>query len=450
MWVASGSYYPTTALPFARQQDNSYYYAFIMTEYIRMYGGFNGTETLRSQRNWNLNPTILTCNLGDIQCSIIMDAADNVIVDGFIFTDALYNETFETSSEILTPSNSSNSTRRLQSTHSTISIELSSTSGGRGGGVFSNGTNIIVLNSIFYGNLASKGGAIYCIGYTGVNGTYKSPTIINAAFINNYAARGGAIMGDVYCNFECESCLFEDNYASGKGGAIYLDYFCEISVNDSAFIGNVAYESGGCICNDGFSYVLMNNDTLINNEAKWEGGCLYGGSHLSYTGTIFYIEDTNFDNNTALYGFDDIWLWLNDGIVIIEDETESNVTQPATTTIEGFNTTYETTLQETTFNTTLQGTTFNTTLQGTTFNTTLQETTFNTTYASTSAETTSVETTSNTINITIVPITTSQETTTTYEPSISTTMQEPSSEATTIFKKPSILYFFVFSIIFFV
>jgi len=313
-----------------------------MSENIRMYGGFKGNETLRSQRNWYMNPTILSCD-SVISCTIIMDAADNVIVDGFIFTGALYNQTEELTGE---PTTTSTINRRLlQNTHSTLSIELTDITGGRGGGIFSNGTNITVVNSLFYGNLAVKGGGLYCIGYAGNDETYKSPTITNVAFVNNVAERGGAIMGDVYCEFECNSCIFEDNVSSEKGGAIYLDYFCDVSINNSVFINNVAYESGGCIANDGFSYVLANNDTFIDNEAKWEGGCLYGGSHLSYSGTIFYIENSLFENNSAYYGFDDIWLWQDDGIIIKGTSgTPQNTTQlPSPTTSTSVETTSMTT-----------------------------------------------------------------------------------------------------------
>ena len=65
----------------------------------------------------------------------------------------------------------------------TESEVIQSTSGGRGGGVFSNGTDIVVVNSIFYDLQATKGGGMYCIGYS--TPSYKSPTFINVAFAGN-------------------------------------------------------------------------------------------------------------------------------------------------------------------------------------------------------------------------------------------------------------------------
>jgi len=242
----------------------------------------------------------------------------------------------------------------LQSTHSTLSAELSDTGGGRGGGIFSNGTNITVVNSIFYKNLAVKGGGLYCIGYAGTDKDYKSPTMANDIFINNVAVRGGAIMGDVYCEFECDSCIFESNIASEKGGAIYLDYFCDISLNDTMFLSNVADESGGCIANDGFSIVLLSDNIMADNVAKWEGGCLYGGSHISDSGTIFYLQNPTFENNSAPYGFDDIWLWSYNGIEFLGDDSNQTI---ETTQTPGSTTAETTTPGSTTPETTTPGST---------------------------------------------------------------------------------------------
>ena len=35
-----------------------------MTEGLQIYGGFNGTESFRAQRNWTNNPTLLTAIAG--------------------------------------------------------------------------------------------------------------------------------------------------------------------------------------------------------------------------------------------------------------------------------------------------------------------------------------------------------------------------------------------------
>lgn len=57
LWVARGTYYPTDT-------DNPNL-VFWMPCGVSMYGGFQGNETARIERNWNVNPTILSGEIGD-------------------------------------------------------------------------------------------------------------------------------------------------------------------------------------------------------------------------------------------------------------------------------------------------------------------------------------------------------------------------------------------------
>ncbi|MBL7944381.1 MAG: hypothetical protein JNM00_16595, partial [Flavobacteriales bacterium] len=91
IWVAEGYYYPTGG----SNRDIS----FIIPDGVALYGGFDGTETQRSQRNWDFNVTRLSGNIGNLasqtdntkQLVVIQNAAANgVIVDGFTIQDA-YN-----------------------------------------------------------------------------------------------------------------------------------------------------------------------------------------------------------------------------------------------------------------------------------------------------------------------------------------------------------------------
>ena len=77
------------------------------------------------------------------------------------------------------------------------------------------GTNIVVVNSIFTDIVATKGGGMYCIGYSGVNET-ASPTMLNAVFAGITAERGGAMAGDVYCDFICNHCWMLYNRVTEK------------------------------------------------------------------------------------------------------------------------------------------------------------------------------------------------------------------------------------------
>ena len=57
IWVAAGTYYTTT------DYDRDKYYE--LNNPVKIYGGFNGTETSIEERNWVVNKTILSGNIGD-------------------------------------------------------------------------------------------------------------------------------------------------------------------------------------------------------------------------------------------------------------------------------------------------------------------------------------------------------------------------------------------------
>ena len=342
IWVRSGQYYPTSVPQWKLNvgKTSNLHKSFIMYENIRIYGGFNGTEIMRSQRNFYTNPTYLTCEVpskiaasGYVYCYEILDAADNSLIDGFIF--------IKSQNEIL-GANANRRSRRLADTDSlSVSKILSSTAANGGSGIYSNSTTITVVNSIFYKLFSSgKGGAIYCIGLQGDDDTIKVPLIINVAFLGNRAAaRGGAISGDVECNFICKYCIFDSNSCSKKGGAIYLDFNSDATFINSKFLNNYALESGGCLGEDGESNTTFIGDiSFINNSAKWEGGCLYSGSGVGpglVQGFIFDKKNISFIDNYLFNGDNsgqnNIYLWPYN-IIDYTEITSSPTPQPTIST----------------------------------------------------------------------------------------------------------------------
>ena len=57
IWVGAGTYKPTSGADRA--------VSFVLKDGVAIYGGFSGAETLREQRNWTTNPTILSGEIGD-------------------------------------------------------------------------------------------------------------------------------------------------------------------------------------------------------------------------------------------------------------------------------------------------------------------------------------------------------------------------------------------------
>lgn len=60
IWVAEGTYKPTAQ----HGGSGERYRSFQMKNGVAIYGGFDGTETQRDQRNWQANPTILSGDIG--------------------------------------------------------------------------------------------------------------------------------------------------------------------------------------------------------------------------------------------------------------------------------------------------------------------------------------------------------------------------------------------------
>ncbi len=89
IWVAKGTYYAA--------EDNNRNTGFELTTGVHIYGGFAGDETAVEQRDWRLNQTILSGNIGDVNSesdntySIIKysNVTNSLaILDGLVISDA--------------------------------------------------------------------------------------------------------------------------------------------------------------------------------------------------------------------------------------------------------------------------------------------------------------------------------------------------------------------------
>jgi parallel beta-helix repeat protein len=129
VWVAAGTYGPVT-----------------LAEHLGVYGGFSGSETRRGQRNWTLNPTIISGG------TKVVTAADGSALDGFVIQNGVYG---------VYAINDSTVTNNLIRGNSYAGVYSSALSG-----VISN--NTIVSN-----------------GYHGVYRAYGSGSIINNTIVGN-------------------------------------------------------------------------------------------------------------------------------------------------------------------------------------------------------------------------------------------------------------------------
>jgi len=232
VWVASGIYRPTGT------GDRSA--SFVMQPGVGIYGGFAGDERVVEQRDWNVNKTILSGDIG-----IRGVATDNVyhvvrgsirgVLDGFIV------------------------------------------SGGYADGVIKDG----------------YGGGMFNWGHQ------ASAIVRNTTFTGNYARDGGGIFnfGDVLAYFK--SVVVHDNKAL-MGGGVSMRFGASIRIDDSRISGNFAeYRGGGAVVNYG-SNAEFNHVTISGNTSNGNGGGVWVDDQASqYGGTRPIFRQTTFEGNAA-------------------------------------------------------------------------------------------------------------------------------------------------------
>ena len=237
IWVAEGVYYPT--------EDNDAIYgdnatalsqseSFLPIDSVAIYGGFAGTETLLSERDWHTNITILS---GDI-------SQDDPNTDGNFIT--------ESASDVVG-----------NNTHVLVKMTANTSS-------FSAAT-IIDGFSLTGGKGSNGGGAISC---TSSNGFEAAPTIKNCRFIGNQTTSEGGALFFENANPKISHCTFFGNYASVYGGAILM-YKGSLDISNCSFSNNRA-DYGGAIAfsaSTGSALVEISSCSFYNNIAI-KGGAL--------------------------------------------------------------------------------------------------------------------------------------------------------------------------------
>ena len=263
VWVAAGTYIPS-AYPVGRTSTDIREYSFYLESGVEYYGGFAGTETLRSQRDYANNATVLSGNITGNNCYHVLVSANesSVVLDGFTVTAGYAN-------------GGTNATINGQSGFWT----------NNGGGVFTINTTMTVENCIISNNTAGYGGAI-----RGVGGT---TTLTNCTLTGNTGtAHAGAI--DMVGTLVVSGCTFTSNKtatsSNGNGGAIKISGGVA-TISNTSFISNVG-RIGGAIHHYS-SQLTISTSTFSNNSATNHGGALYA-SHTAFT-----VTKCVFDGNTA-------------------------------------------------------------------------------------------------------------------------------------------------------
>jgi parallel beta-helix repeat protein len=258
IWVAAGTYYPTTGT--ARGET------FQLLDGVAIYGGFDGTETLRGQRDWEVNVTTLSGDIGvsgddSDNAYHVVTGADNATLDGFTVTagNAGYSPSVTRGGGMYNYSSSPTVTNCV----------FSANSADEGGGMW-NSSLPTLTNCMFSGNSASRGGGMW---------NASSPTLTNCTFSGNSASlRGGGMYNDnSHSSPTLTNCTFSSNSADGNGGGMYNYFDASPTLTGCTFSGNWADDGGGIYNWHGASPTVTNCTFSGNSASYYYGGGIYNG-----------------------------------------------------------------------------------------------------------------------------------------------------------------------------
>jgi parallel beta-helix repeat protein len=327
IWVAEGTYYPDDGDSVTEDNRSE---TFQLIEDVNIYGGFDGTEASCSQRDWAGNVTILDGIIDIVGAQRITSyhvvTGADATIDGFTIKSGNADGTGADIYGAGMYINTCSPTVR----NCTFDDHLADASGA--GMCIFNSTSSTIENCIFISNElvpSSGGGGGAIFSYQNI-----SVTIKNSVFTGNHASRGGAIYQLAVGSLDISNCLFEDNYAYNIdgtciGGAIYVKGHPSeddgpVNLTNCTIVNNLANCGGGV----GF---VDSDDASITNCIFWDNDAtnydqIY--SHLStlvvsysdiedgYAGTGNINSDPNFVDDTDPDGNDNIWMTSDDGLAI--------------------------------------------------------------------------------------------------------------------------------------
>lgn len=243
IWVAQGVYKPTTT--------TSRTISFVLPNTVKTFGGFVGTETSLSQRNYITNATVLSGDIG---------------------TPGLQSDN---SYHVVTSTGSSSAT--VLDGFKVVSgyADFTSSNYSIGGGIFISASSPTIRNCIIQGNTANQGGAVAQIS-SGNSNFVNCELIYNTAIPVSLTGSGGAVytFGGTINLSECRISSNSADY----GGAIYLRGGVT-NIDRTDISGNSASDGGGAIYGYNYDFYLnIYNSLIAGNYAGTSESAIYAVS----------------------------------------------------------------------------------------------------------------------------------------------------------------------------
>lgn len=257
IWVAAGTYKPAM---------NTRTYTYAIPVGVKVYGGFLGTETALSQRNWSTNLTTLSGDIGTIGTTSdntyhivrFTGGGSDTRLDGFRIINGNANGT-------------------------------NLTNNATGGAIYIETGNPTIANCKMVSNSAIGGGGAV---YVGVG----NPTFLNCNISSNTASVGGGVAAEAGCSMKFFDCTLNSNIASGKGGAIYSDGV--LTINKTIFSGNSSIDEGAAIYAKSGTPTLYNS-LIVGNSGSYGVIYAYGSSPTIINCTIANNQVVSLISNSS-------------------------------------------------------------------------------------------------------------------------------------------------------
>ena len=277
IWAASGIYTPT----YQTDPTDAQSATFEMKSGVAIYGGFAGSESELSERDWEINLTVLS---GDLDGDDITDPTGVVTNTNNIIGSNAYHVVI--SEGVTETSFLDGFTITGGFANGEDSYPCSEKCGG---GLFNVLSSPALSNVIFSGNRASEGGGMY-------NAT-SSPVLTEITFYGNKAGYGGGMYNWFNSRPVVTNVVFTSNIAIDNGGGMYNNNYSSPILTNAIFSNNMVIEDGGGIYNNGNSSPVLTGVTFNGNKAYYRGGGMYNEWNSS---PILY--NVTFSGNAANYG----------------------------------------------------------------------------------------------------------------------------------------------------
>jgi len=280
LWVAAGSYTPTTTDVDPRIAT------FTMKSNVAIYGGFAGSETQRSERNWVTNVVTLSGDLlGNDNSTVsateptrrdnsyhVVTGATSAILDGVTISGGNANMSGNS-----TGGGMYNYVSTPTLTNVTFSHNIASTSGGGMYIRYTRTSPLTLTNVAFSGNIAFDGGGIYNFS--------SNPTLTNVTFNENRASGSGGGMYNFNSSPWLVNATISGNSAS-DGGGVYNDSSSPTFTNVTSSGNSATHGNGGGMSNSGNP--TLYNVTISGNSASASGGGTYNHDSITIQNSILW------------------------------------------------------------------------------------------------------------------------------------------------------------------